>query len=76
MAGGLLGGAIAYLGFHGYQTATMNWQSFSQIAFRFAVTSSLLVQDMLYATIMGLVGGVLPAIRTVRIPIVNALREL
>ena len=76
VAGGLLGGAIAYLGFHGYQTATMNWQSFSQIAFRFAVTSSLLVQGMLYATIMGLIGGVLPAIRAVRMPIVNALREL
>lgn len=76
IVGGLLGGVIAYVGFNGYQTATMNWQSFSQVAFRFTVTPSLLVQGMLYATAMGIVGGALPAIRAVRLPIVNALREL
>ncbi len=76
IVGGVLGGAIAYVGFHGYQTATMNWQSFSQVAFAFAVTPSLLVQGMLYATAMGVIGGVLPAVRAVRMPIVSGLREL
>ena len=41
--GGLIGGAIAWLAFDGYETATMNFQSFSQIAFSFAVTPRLLV---------------------------------
>ena len=40
--GGIIGGAIAWLAFDGYQTATMNFQSFSQIAFSFAVTPQLL----------------------------------
>ena len=44
LVGGVIGGALAYVGFNGYQTATMNWQTFSQVAFAFAVTPSLLVQ--------------------------------
>jgi putative ABC transport system permease protein len=76
VVGGLIGGVLAYVGFNGYQTATMNWQSFSQVAFRFAVTPSLLGQGMFYATLMGAIGGLLPAVRAVRLPIVNALREL
>ncbi len=54
----------------------MNFQSFSQVAFAFAVTSSLLMQGLLYAVMMGLAGGILPAIRAARMPIVTALREL
>ena len=75
-AGGVLGGLLAWAGFNGYQTATMNWQSFSQIAFAFAVTPSLLVQGLTYALIMGFFGGMLPAIRAARLPVVTALREL
>jgi len=76
IVGGLIGGAIAYLAFNGFETATMNFQSFSQIAFRFAVTAKLLGTALVYALLMGLVGGVLPAIRAARLPIVTALREL
>jgi putative ABC transport system permease protein len=76
VVGGLIGGAIAYLAFNGYETATMNFQSFSQIAFKFAVTPSLLVKALFYAVLMGLVGGMLPAIRAARLPVVTALREL
>ena len=74
--GGALGGLIAYVGFNGYQTSTMNWQSFSQVAFAFAVTPGLLAQGLGYALVMGLIGGLLPAVRAARLPISSALREL
>jgi putative ABC transport system permease protein len=74
--GGAAGGLLAYVGFNGYQTSTMNFQSFSQIAFAFAVTPTLLVTGLVYALAMGLIGGVLPAIRAARLPISSALREL
>jgi putative ABC transport system permease protein len=76
VVGGLIGGAIAWLAFNGYETATMNFQSFSQIAFKFAVTPKLLSMALGYALLMGLVGGMLPAIRAARMPVVTALREL
>jgi putative ABC transport system permease protein len=74
--GGIIGGLCAYLAFNGYQTSTMNFQTFSQVAFAFAVTPSLLLQGLLYALVMGLAGGLLPAIRAARLPISSALREL
>jgi putative ABC transport system permease protein len=76
LVGGLIGGAIAWAAFDGYQTSTMNFQSFSQVAFAFAVTPKLLGTALVYALIMGLVGGLLPAIRAARLPVVTALREL
>lgn len=76
LIGGAIGGAAAYLAFDGFKTATMNWQSFSQVAFAFAVTPSLLAQGIGSAAAMGLAGGLLPAIRAGRLPIVTALREL
>jgi putative ABC transport system permease protein len=76
LVGGVIGGLLAWAAFDGYQTATMNWQSFSQVAFAFAVTPALLTRGLIYAAFMGLVGGLLPAIRAARLPIVTALREL
>ena len=76
LIGGLVGGAIAWAAFDGYQTSTMNFQSFSQIAFAFAVTPKLLILALTYAVLMGLVGGLLPAFRAARLPVVTALREL
>ena len=72
--GGVLDGVTAYLAFNGYQTSTMNFQTFSQVAF--AVTRSLLIQGLSYALVMGLVGGLMPAIKAARLPIATALREL
>jgi putative ABC transport system permease protein len=74
--GGSLGGLVAYLAFNGYQTSTMNFQTFSQVAFAFAVTPRLLMQGLIYALVMGLIGGLLPAVRAARLPIASALREL
>jgi putative ABC transport system permease protein len=76
IVGGLIGGGLAWLAFDGYQTATMNWQSFSQVAFAFAVTPSLLARGMFFAVVMGLLGGLFPAVRAARMPVVTALREL
>ena len=76
LVGGLLGGLAAWLAFDGYQTSTMNFQSFSQVAFSFAVTPELVSQALVYAVIMGLLGGIFPAVRAARLPIVSALREL
>ncbi len=75
-AGGVIGGLIAWAAFDGYQTSTMNFQSFSQVAFAFAVTPSLLAVALLYAVLMGLLGGLLPAIRAARLPVVTALRQI
>lgn len=74
--GGAIGGVLAYLGFNGYQTSTMNFSTFSQVAFAFQVTPQLLVMGLTYALIMGLVGGLFPALRAARLPIPTALREL
>lgn len=76
LLGGVLGAAIAYVLFNGYQAATMNWSTFSQVAFQFAVTPPLLVLGILFALLIGLFGGLFPAIRAARMPVATALREL
>ncbi len=76
VAGGVLGGLLAYTGFNGYQTATLNFQTFSQVAFAFMVTPALLTQGVLGAVAMGILGGLFPAVRAARLPVAIALREL
>jgi putative ABC transport system permease protein len=76
LIGGAIGGAVAYLAFNGYQTSTMNFQTFSQVAFAFRVTPELLAMGLFYALLMGLIGGLFPAVRAARLPIPVALREL
>lgn len=76
LAGGIVGGGVAYLLFNNFHTASMNFQSFSQVAFAFRVTPLLLVEGVLWAVAIGLVGGLFPAIRAARLPIASALREL
>lgn len=76
LAGGLLGGAIAFLVFNGFQVSTLNGASFSQVVFDFAVTPDLLLDGLYVALIIGVVGGLFPAIRAARLPVAQALREL
>lgn len=76
LVGGGAGAGAAYVVFDGFRAATMNWQSLSQVAFAFDVTPSLLGQGVLYATLIGLVGGLFPALRAARLPVAEALREL
>src|SRR3990172_5590309 len=72
---GLLG-CVAVLPLNGLTTGAMNWQTFSHLAFAFRVTPLLLVLGLAFALVMGLVGGVPPAIRAARQRIAVALREL
>ena len=75
LAGGAIGGLLAYVVFNGYQTSTINWQSFSQVAFAFTVTPRLLLTAIVVALPMGLIGGLFPAIRAGTMPVATALRE-
>jgi putative ABC transport system permease protein len=75
LIGGLLG-CIAVLPLNGLTTGTMNWQTFSHLAFAFRVTPALLVGGVIFALAMGVAGGVPPAIRAARARIAVALREL
>jgi len=76
LLGGLLGGALVYSGLNGFQASTLNWASFSQLTFSFTVTPGLLVTGLGYSLILGLVGGLLPALRAARLPVTMGLREL
>ena len=54
--------------------STMNWQTFSDLSFRFTLTQSMIVDALSFALVMGLAGGILPAFRAARMNIVTALR--
>jgi len=73
--GGVLGGVVV-LPLNGLTMGTINWQTFSHLAFAFRVTPLLLVWGLAFALLMGLAGGVPPAIRAARARIAVALREL
>ena len=73
--GGLLG-CIAVLPLNGLTTGAMNWQTFSHLAFAFRVTPLLLQMGIVFALVMGIVGGLPPALRAARRPVAPALRGL
>jgi len=75
LVGGLLG-CLVVLPLNGFTTGTINWQTFSHLAFAFKVTPDLLLAGVAFALLMGLVGGVPPAVRAARLPVAVALREL
>ncbi len=74
LVGGMVGAAGAYLFFNGFTVNTLNFQTFSQVAFDFRVTPDLVKQGLTWALAMGLIGGLFPAVRAARLPIVDALR--
>jgi putative ABC transport system permease protein len=74
LIGGVVGCLLA-LPVHGLSTGTTNFSSFTEVAFKFRITPLLLAGGMLFSGVMGLVGGLLPALRAARIPIARALRE-
>ena len=73
--GGLLG-CLAALPFNGFTAGTMNWQTFSHLAFAFRITPGLMVWGIGFALLMGVLGGLPPALRAARLPVTVALREL
>jgi len=75
LVGGLIGAVLAWWAFDGFRAATLNWSSFSQVAFAFDVNAGLLIQGITFALIIGFVGGLFPAVRAARQPVSEALRE-
>lgn len=75
LVGGLIG-CIAVLPLNGLTTGTINWQTFSHLAFAFKITTPLLVAGVIFALVMGFLGGVFPAFRAARRPVAAALRAL
>lgn len=73
LIGGLLGCLLA-LPINGITTSTTNWSSFSEVAFAFRVTPAAMLAGLLFAAMMGLVGGFLPALKAARQPLASALR--
>jgi len=75
LVGGLLG-AVAVLPLNGLTTGAMNWQTFSHLAFAFRITPFLLGLGLLFALVMGVLGGFFPALRAARRPVAPALRAM
>jgi putative ABC transport system permease protein len=75
LIGGLLG-CLAVMPLNNFTTGTMNWSTFSYLAFAFKITPPLLGMGVAFALVMGVAGGVPPALRAARAPVVVALREL
>ncbi len=74
LVGGAVGGALAYIYCDGASLSTLNFNTFSQVAFDFRVTRALLTKGLVWALVIGLAGGLLPAIRAARLPVTEALR--
>jgi putative ABC transport system permease protein len=75
LVGGLLG-AVAVLPLNGLTTGAMNWQTFSHLAFAFRITPLLLGLGLIFALVMGVLGGFFPAVRAARRPVAPALRAM
>jgi len=74
LVGGTVGGALAYVYCDGATLSTLNFNTFSQVAFAFRVTPQLLMRGLIWALAIGAVGGLLPAVRAARLPVTTALR--
>ena len=75
LIGAAAGGAASWFLFDGFRAATINWASFSQVAFAFEVTPQLLTQGIVLALVIGAIGGFLPAVGAARRSVIGALRE-
>jgi putative ABC transport system permease protein len=76
LIGGAIGSGAGYLLFNNMATGTVNWITFSELAFQFRVTWELMLTGTILATVMGIVGGFFPAYRASRMTIARALRGL
>jgi len=75
ITGGLIGIFLAsFLQF--INISTLNFQSFSELAFSFSLSPSIILYSLIFAIIMGIIGGFFPSVRAARLKIVNALRSV
>jgi ABC-type antimicrobial peptide transport system permease subunit len=73
ISGGIIGIILAsFLQF--FSISTLNFGSFSELAFSFSLSPSIIISSLIFATLMGIIGGFLPSVRAARLNIVNALR--
>jgi putative ABC transport system permease protein len=70
--GGALGGGLAWLFFNGHSVSTLD--AFAQVVFQLTVTRTLLTEGILWACVIGVLGGLFPAVRAARLPVAEALR--
>jgi putative ABC transport system permease protein len=75
LVGGLIGAALAYAMFNNMAVSTLG-QNFTQVVFNFKVTPELVVRGLFISIVIGMIGGLLPAIRAARLPVTTGLREL
>ncbi len=75
LVGGVLGALIAYVLFNNVSVATLG-QNFTQVVFDFKVTPQLVIRGLVIALLIGMIGGLMPAIRAARLPVTTSLREL
>lgn len=76
LAGGVIGGVVAWALFNGYGASTMAAGSVGQLSFELRVTPGLLWTGLKWALAIGFIGGLFPAVRAARLPVTTALREL
>jgi len=76
LAGGILGGALAWLLFNGYSASTMAAGSVGKLSFELHVTAGVLWQGLKWVLAIGFIGGLFPAVRAATMPVTAALREL
>lgn len=75
IVGAVLGILPLYLLFDGWTAATQDANSLSQMMFNFEITAKLIGQTLMFSIVIGLLGGMLPAIRAMRLPVTLALRD-
>ena len=74
LVGGVLG-CLLSLPLNGVATGTIGWSTFAEVAFEFRITGELLARGMVFALVMGILGGLLPARLAARKPVLDALRS-
>ena len=74
LIGGIAGIFIAFF-LQFFSISTLNFDSFAELTFSFALSPSIIISSLFFALLMGIIGGFLPSVRAARLKIVNALRE-
>ena len=73
LIGGIIGASLAWLFFNGHSVSTLGG-AFAQVVFQLTVTPTLIATGVIWACIIGLLGGLFPALRAARLPVAEALR--
>lgn len=75
LLGGILGCALS-LPMHGFSTATISMESWSETVFQFRITPRLLLEGLVFSVLVGVVGSFLPAVRAARMPVIASLKAV